>query len=74
MLLLVWYWRGRTAFAEQSAQLSFKLIGMMVIIQVGLGIATLLLQVPVVLGALHQAGALLLFSTLLLNVHALSRV
>ena len=47
---------------------------MMAIIQVALGIATLLMQVPVVLGALHQAGALLLFSCLLLNVHALSRV
>ncbi len=74
VLLLVWYWRGRRVFADQPAQRSFKLIGMMVIIQVGLGIATLLLQVPVALGALHQAGALLLFSTLLLNVHALSRV
>ena len=47
---------------------------MMVIIQLALGIATLLLQVPVVLGALHQAGALLLFSFLLFNVHTLSRV
>jgi cytochrome c oxidase assembly protein subunit 15 len=46
---------------------------MMVIIQLSLGIATLLMQVPVVLGALHQAGALLLFSALLFNVHALSR-
>jgi hypothetical protein len=26
------------------------------------------------LGALHQAGALLLFSVLLFNIHALSRV
>ncbi len=74
LLLLVWYWRGRSAFAGQPAQLSFKLIGMMVIIQIGLGIATLLMQVPVALGALHQAGALLLFSCLLLNIHALSRV
>ena len=47
---------------------------MMVIIQLLLGIATLLLQVPVLLGALHRAGALLLLSTLLFNAHALSRV
>jgi cytochrome c oxidase assembly protein subunit 15 len=46
---------------------------MMVILQLGLGIATLLMQVPVLLGALHQAGALLLFSALLFNIHALSR-
>ena len=47
---------------------------MMVLIQVGLGIATLLLQVPVWLGVLHQAGALLLFSAMLYNIHCLSRV
>ena len=72
--LLVWYWRGRNAFAGEAPQRSFRLIGMMAIIQLSLGIATLLMQVPVVLGALHQAGALLLFSVMLLNVHALSRV
>jgi cytochrome c oxidase assembly protein subunit 15 len=74
ILLLVWYIRGRSFFDEVRLQRSFKLIGMMVIIQLALGIATLLLQVPVVLGALHQAGALLLFSALLFNIHALSRV
>jgi heme a synthase len=46
----------------------------MVIIQLALGISTLLLQVPVVLGALHQAGALLLFSAVLFNIYALSRL
>jgi len=34
-------------------------------VQVGLGIATLLLQVPVALGVLHQAGALALFLAVL---------
>ena len=72
-LLFIWYLRGR-AFEQPWLQRSFKLVGMMVIIQVVLGIATLLMQVPVVLGALHQAGALLLFSALLFNIHALSRV
>ena len=73
LLLFFWYLRGRSSFDEPRLQRSFKLIGMMVIIQLALGIATLLLQVPVVLGALHQAGALLLFSALLFNIHALSR-
>jgi cytochrome c oxidase assembly protein subunit 15 len=73
LLLLVWYIRGRSSFDEVKLQRGFKLVGMMIIIQVALGIATLLLQVPVVLGALHQAGALLLFSALLFNIHALSR-
>ena len=45
----------------------------MVIIQLILGVSTLLMQVPVWLGAMHQAGALLLFSAMLINVHNLSR-
>lgn len=39
-------------------------------VQVTLGIATLLLQVPVALGAAHQAGAMVLFGLLLWAVHA----
>jgi cytochrome c oxidase assembly protein subunit 15 len=74
IVLFAWYLRGRSHFTQPRLQRSFKLVGMMVIIQIGLGIATLLLQVPVLLGALHQAGALLLFSALLLNIHALSRI
>jgi cytochrome c oxidase assembly protein subunit 15 len=73
-LLLIWYLRGRRQFADSPPLRSFKLVGMMTIVQVALGIATLLLQVPVVLGVLHQAGALLLFSALLGNLYALSRV
>ena len=73
VLLLAWYVRGRSCFDEPRLQRSFKLVGMMVILQVALGIATLVMQVPVLLGALHQVGALLLFSALLLNTHALSR-
>jgi cytochrome c oxidase assembly protein subunit 15 len=41
------------------------LAGLMVAVQVGLGISTLLAQVPVWLGAMHQAGALLLLALLL---------
>jgi cytochrome c oxidase assembly protein subunit 15 len=72
--LLAWYLRGRSRFDVAAIGKSFKLVGMMVIIQAALGIATLLTQVPVLLGMLHQAGALLLFSAMLYNVHALGRV
>ena len=68
------YLRGRAFFPDARLSRSFKLVGMMAIVQIGLGIATLLLQVPVLLGALHQAGALLLLGALLYNMHALSRV
>ena len=73
VLLIIWYLRGRSRFEDPGLQRSFKLVGMMVIIQLSLGIATLLWQVPVALGALHQAGALLLFSALLVNIHRLCR-
>ena len=72
--LLAWYLRGRARFEDARLARSFRLVGMMVVIQLALGIATLLTQVPVVLGALHQAGALLLFGAMLYNLHALSRV
>jgi cytochrome c oxidase assembly protein subunit 15 len=74
IMLIVLYIRGRSRFDEPVLQRSFKLVGMMVMVQLLLGIATLLMQVPVLLGVLHQAGALLLFSALLFNIHALSRV
>ena len=73
LILIVWYLSGRSKFDEISISRSFKLIGMMIIIQLVLGISTLLLQVPVWLGALHQAGGLILFTFMLMNVHALSR-
>ena len=73
LLLLGWYLLGRSKFESSEITRSFKLIGMMVIIQIVLGISTLLMQVPVWLGAAHQAGALLLFTVMLMNVHALSR-
>ena len=73
LALLAWYIAGRSVFSSAAISRSFKLIGMMVIIQLVLGISTLLLQVPVWLGAAHQAGALLLFTVMLMNVHALSR-
>ena len=40
------------------------------ILQVGLGITTLLLAVPVGLGVAHQGGAVLLITCALLAVHA----
>ncbi len=42
----------------------------MLVLQVTLGIATLLLRVPVPLAAAHQAGAVLLFSLALMSAHA----
>jgi cytochrome c oxidase assembly protein subunit 15 len=43
----------------------------MAALQLGLGIATLLLVVPPALGVAHQAGALLLFTAALVAYYAL---
>ncbi|WP_420562076.1 COX15/CtaA family protein [Thalassobaculum sp.] len=61
LLTLVFVLRNR-ARTEGAAQLALTLLGAMVLVQVGLGIAALLAVVPVWLGALHQAGAVALFS------------
>jgi cytochrome c oxidase assembly protein subunit 15 len=45
----------------------------MLVVQIALGIATLVLTVPLALAALHQAGAVLLFAAALNLAHALSR-
>jgi len=41
----------------------------MLLVQIALGIGTLLLGVPIALAAAHQAGALLLFTAALLTHH-----
>ncbi len=50
-----------------------KLLLAMLVAQWALGVATLLLTVPLALAALHQAGAVLLFAAALNLAHALSR-
>lgn len=74
-VFILWYWlSSKTQQFEASIASSFNLVGLMLIIQIGLGISTLLLHVPVWLAASHQGGALLLFTAMLINVHKLSHV
>jgi|TARA_B110000971_G_scaffold40501_1_gene39677 cytochrome c oxidase assembly protein subunit 15 len=73
VLLFIWYIKGRSKFSNVKLTRSFKWIGMMVIIQVSLGLLTLLYNVPIPVASMHQAGALLLFSAMLINMHALRR-
>ncbi|MDE2384222.1 MAG: COX15/CtaA family protein [Alphaproteobacteria bacterium] len=47
-----------------------RLVGIAVIAQISLGIATLLLHVPLMLALAHQGGALVLLTAALLNLHA----
>jgi cytochrome c oxidase assembly protein subunit 15 len=72
MGLIPWFsWRiwNETPGARPVA----LLLTLWLAVQVGLGIATLLLQVPVALAATHQAGAMVLFGLLIWANHAIRR-
>jgi cytochrome c oxidase assembly protein subunit 15 len=66
LIPLLW-WRARRTLAKVAAH---HLLGMF-LLQAALGISTLLLAVPVTLGAAHQAGAVLLLGAALWTTHAL---
>ncbi len=66
----LWWVAGRTALDSLSTRLR-HLLPAALVVQVGLGIGTLLLHVPVTLGAAHQGGALLLFTAALAFVYSL---
>lgn len=63
-------WRSKAI--NDTTCFTFTLLFLMMIIQIGLGIATLLHVVPVALGAMHQTGALVLFTIALILNHRLS--
>ena len=56
------WWRLRGTALARGQRLALNALAAMATIQVGLGLATLLLRVPVALGTLHQGGAVLLLS------------
>lgn len=71
-VLVLWIRSLRTPAARRLRNTIHGLMAV-AILQVALGIATLLLHVPVAIASMHQAGALLLFSTLLyLNQQAVA--
>lgn len=68
--LLLWLASRRLALPGAAAA-AFAAVAGTALLQFGLGIATLLLVVPIWLGALHQAGALLLLGLTLAALHLL---
>lgn len=70
LTVLLWWRSGRAVLDPLGARLR-PLLLVALGLQVGLGIATLLLHVPVALGAAHQGGALLLFTVALAFVYSL---
>jgi len=72
MALIPWFsWRIWTE--TPGARPAAVALTLWLAVQVSLGIATLLLQVPVALAALHQAGAMVLFGLILWANHAIRR-
>jgi cytochrome c oxidase assembly protein subunit 15 len=70
--LVPWFWlRVRREAAPRRAKLGADLLVAALALQIALGIATLLLAVPVPLAAAHQAGALLVFGAALFVAHSL---
>ena len=70
--LLMWWSFRRSRLMARTRNLAAA-TALVAVAQAGLGIATLLLYVPVWLAALHQAGALVLFTLALLVVHSLRK-
>ena len=74
-VLVVIYWsKVRKSDLPQRARAAVNALLHTAVLQIVLGIATLLMAVPVILGATHQAVAMLLFTVALYLVHALRRV
>jgi cytochrome c oxidase assembly protein subunit 15 len=71
-LLVPWFWwKIRLAAVSNTARLAVTLLLLAVFAQIILGIATLLLMVPVALGAAHQGGAMVVLALLLWLNHEL---
>ncbi|MBI5911863.1 MAG: COX15/CtaA family protein [Betaproteobacteria bacterium] len=71
-LLVPWFWlRARREAPTARANLAINLLLGMLALQIALGIAALLLAVPIPLAAAHQGGAVLLLTAALLVNHAL---
>lgn len=68
----LWLWARRAGLEGRQA-LGVHFLLAAVVLQVVLGISTLVLVVPVALAAAHQAGALLLFTAAIFTAHALRR-
>ncbi|HMW57835.1 MAG: heme A synthase [Candidatus Accumulibacter phosphatis] len=72
VFLMPWFWwKIRNAVVSSTARMVATLLLAGVLIQIALGIATLLLAVPVGLGAAHQGGAMVVLGLLLWLNHEL---
>jgi len=71
LALLLWWRLHRTPRLPHEARMAANALAVMALIQLGLGISTLLLGVPVAIATLHQAGALILLTLSIVLAHRL---
>ncbi|MGD8832002.1 MAG: COX15/CtaA family protein [Pseudomonadales bacterium] len=73
LTVIVFWWTARRRARSVPVRRSLDLLLAALVLQVSLGISTLLLVVPIPLAAAHQAGAVLLLSAVLNAAHQLRR-
>lgn len=73
LIITVFWWRGRSRSTSSEVRFALDLLLGAVVLQVALGITTLLLVVPIPLAAAHQAGAVLLLTAMLNAAHQVRR-
>ena len=71
ILVPVFWYKSRQIVLPRSSRLACNLLLVILVIQICLGIATLLMVVPIPLAASHQAGAMLLFTAAIWVNHKL---
>jgi len=74
VVVLVYYFRNRKTWATSTVPMAIHLLPLFLAVQVGLGITTLLMRVPVVLGSLHQIGAIVLLTVVLFLTHRVTHI
>ncbi len=73
ILVFVYWIKSQSVDFKRCTLLTFNWLVAAVALQVFLGIATLLNGVPIILGSLHQAGALVLMTFMVINLHSVTR-
>lgn len=71
VVIVIFWFRARKVSLPQGSRRAINALLHTVLLQVLLGITTLLLAVPTILGATHQAVAMLLFTVSLYVLHSL---
>jgi len=71
LIIPFYWWKSRRHPLDAGTRLHFNLLLAMLVVQVTLGILTVMYVVPVALAAAHQAGALVLFTLAVLLSHRL---